>query len=249
MPRIGIMSDIHGNLEALEAVLRAVQAEGIKYLVHLGDLVGYNASPRECVELLNCHQTISILGNHDLAIMEPKAAENFNVLAYQALKYSLQQLRSQHIRYLQSLPRIEVIWDRYLLCHGSPENLETYILNVFQARRIFNLLGNGYRGIRICFFGHTHLQALWSCDPRGKVSTMPALSGSMVLDRDLRYLVNPGSVGQPRQGDNQAHYLVFDSEEEVVHFRAVPYDIGKAQDKILRAQLPEYLALRLREGI
>jgi putative phosphoesterase len=249
MPRIGIISDIHGNLEALEAVLKAVRSDGVDYLVQLGDLVGYNADPQECLQIIKNSNVISILGNHDLAVLEPQMMESFNVLAHQALHYSRDQLAPQDIRYLQSLPLGEVLWDRYLLCHGTPENLETYILNVFQAKRVFNLLGKRYQGIHVCFFGHTHVQKLWICDQRGKVFSPANSARSVSLDPELMYLINPGSVGQPRQGDNQARYLVLDSDMSLVHFRAVSYDVRKAQQKILRARLPEYLALRLADGI
>jgi len=249
MPRIGIISDVHGNLEALEAVLKATREDDIEYLIHLGDLVGYNASPSECLQLLQREGAISVLGNHDLAILEPASAEGFNVLAYQALSYCHQQLTSRDIRYLQSLPRIEVLWDRYLLCHGTPENLETYIINVFQAKRIFNLLRKRYGGIHICFFGHTHIQRLWISDQRGKVFAPAVIPDAISLQSENMYLINPGSVGQPRQQDNRARYLLFDSDQGVISFRAVPYDVEKAQHKIIKARLPEYLARRLQDGI
>jgi predicted phosphodiesterase len=249
MARIAVLSDVHGNLEALEAVLEALQSEPVDHLIHLGDLVGYNANPRECLQLLQGYRVISILGNHDLATLEPHRAEGFNVLAYQAIKYVQTQLTAEDLRYLRSLPRIEVLWDRFLICHGTPESLDTYILNLFQAKRIFNLLRRSYEGIRICFFGHTHLQRLWLRDARGKVLASPIPPETVRLDAENMYLINPGSVGQPRQQDNRAHYLVFDSEGENVSFKAVSYDIRKAQEKILRARLPEYLASRLADGI
>ncbi len=249
MARIAVISDIHGNLEALEAVLLAIQKSKVDHLVHLGDLVGYNANPRECVELLREHQAICVLGNHDMALLEPRFAENFNVMAFQALHYSISQLTPLEKRYLQGLARSEVLWDRYLICHGTPESLESYIQNVFQAKRTFNLLRKHYSGVRVCFFGHTHVQTAWISDPRGKVFALEHSNGELHLESDHRYLVNPGSVGQPRQRDNRAHYLLFDSEREVVAFRAVPYDIKTAQDKILKAKLPQYLALRLNDGI
>jgi predicted phosphodiesterase len=249
MPRIAIISDIHGNLEALEAVFKSIDSDAVEYIVHLGDLVGYNASPRECLQLLQNKRVISILGNHDFGVLEPESAENFNVLAFQALTYSIRQLTHQDRRYLLSLPRTEVLWDRYLLCHGTPENLETYILNVFQAKRIFNLLLRYYSGVHVCFFGHTHQQYTWASDPRGKVFFPANGCDSLSLQADHHYLINPGSVGQPRQKDNRARYLVFDTEQEIVWFRAVSYNIKKAQEKIRKAKLPDYLALRLQEGI
>jgi predicted phosphodiesterase len=249
MPRIAIISDIHGNLEALEAVLKAIETDGVQYIIHLGDLVGYNANPRECLHLLQTRRVISILGNHDHAVLEPDSADNFNVLAFQALAYSIRQLSQQDRQYLLGMPRIEVLWDHYMICHGSPESLETYIMNIFQAKRIFNLLGRHYSGVRVCFFGHTHMQHVWASDPRGKVLS-PSCSGeSLSLEAEHIYLINPGSVGQPRQKDNRARYLLFDTDREHLTFRAISYDIRKAQEKIRNAKLPDYLALRLQDGI
>lgn len=249
MPRAAIISDIHGNLEALQAVLKAIEFDGVDYIVHLGDLVGYNASPRECIQLLQEKRAVSILGNHDLAILEPRMVKNFNVLANRAITYCQKQLTLADVRYLQSMPRVEVLWDKYLLCHGSPESLESYVLNLFQAKRLFNLLRKRYLGIRFCFFGHTHIQKLWICDQRGKVVSPLELPDQIALQTEHRYLINPGSVGQPRQRDSRAHYLLFDTNQEIVHFKAVPYDIEKAQKKIVQADLPEYLAHRLQDGI
>ncbi len=249
MSLVAILADIHGNLEALEAVLAAVRHDGADYHVHLGDLVGYNANPRECLHLVQKRRCITVLGNHDLALLEPAMAAGFNVLAHQALLYSRQQLTDSDLHYLQHLPQVEVLWDKYLICHASPENLLTYIMNVFQARRVFNLLHRRFSGLRIGFHGHTHVQRLWIHDPRGKVVALNPPAQPFKLEPENSYLINPGSVGQPRQQDNRASYLLFDSTQEMIHFKAVPYDIPKAQRKILQAQLPEYLAHRLQDGI
>ena len=248
MPRIGIISDIHSNLEALEAVLKAIESRSVEIIVHLGDSVGYNANPSECLQILRQKGVISVLGNHDLATLEPQTAETFNVLAYEAIRYSQHQLTASDLRYLQNMPRVEVLWDRYLFCHGTPENLQTYILNMFQAKRTFNLLKKCYEGIRVCFFGHTHQQKFWIRDQRGKVSSSLDLSGPVSLEPDNLYLINPGSVGQSRQHDNRAHYLIFDSDRQMIWFEAVSYEIEKTQRKILQAGLPEYLAIRLQDG-
>lgn len=249
MPRIAVLSDIHGNLEALEAVLRHAKAEGVAGLVQLGDLVGYNANPRECLLLVREEGMQSVLGNHDLAVLEPALAESFNVLAYEALQYSAERLTDGDRQYLKSLPRNRVLLSSYLLCHGTPENAESYILHAFQAKRVFNLLQRKYPGIRVCFFGHTHLQKVWIKDERGKVFSPPAIPPGFSIEDGKHYLINPGSVGQPRQKNNHAHYLIFDSDAEVITFKTAPYDIRKAQRKIREAGLPEYLARRLAEGV
>jgi len=249
MERIAVLSDVHGNQEAFEAVLKALSAEDVRHIVHLGDLVGYNANPRECLQIARRSELTSVLGNHDLAILEPHTAEDFNVLAYQAIKYAQTQLTSPDLQYLETLPRARMLHDRYLICHGTPESIDSYILTLFQAKRVFNLLRSRFNGIRICFFGHTHVQKLWLRDPRGKVTSVAPNSPSFSLDPECMYLINPGSVGQPRQHDNRAHYLIFDSINERVSFKTVPYDISKAQHKIRQARLPDYLAARLQDGI
>lgn len=249
MPRIAIISDIHSNLEALSSVLNDINRDGPCTIVHLGDLVGYNANPQECLRILRDRKVISILGNHDLAAFEPAMAESFNVLAHEALRYSRDHLSPGDMTYLASLPRTEMLNGSCLLCHGTPENIQTYIGNVFQAKRTFNLLRKRYAGIHACFYGHTHLQKVWVRDQRGKVMGLKPLPTMLELDPDKMYLINPGSVGQPRQQDNRAHYLTFDFTEHRVHFKAVAYNIAKTQEKILRAKLPEYLALRLQDGV
>jgi predicted phosphodiesterase len=249
MPRVGIISDVHGNLEALEAVLNAVQADGVEHVVHLGDLVGYNANPRECIHLVKERVITSVLGNHDLALLEPQYAEGFNILAHQALHYSRCQLSNGDKRFLEGLPRSDLLLGNYLLCHGTPESIGSYILHTFQAKRVFNLLQKSYAGIRACFFGHTHVQRVWMRDERGRVSSPQATNGFMAMENGKLYLVNPGSVGQPRQGDKRAHFIIFDADSGLIHFRAVHYDIPKTQRSIREAGLPEYLALRLEDGV
>ena len=249
MPRFGIISDVHGNLEAFEAVLSAIQAEDVEHVVHLGDLVGYNANPRECLHLVQERQVASVLGNHDLAILEPRYAEGFNILAYQALHYSERQLSLDDKRFLEGLPHSDLLLGAYLLCHGTPESIGSYILHAFQAKRVFNLIQKSYPGTHVCFFGHTHVQRVWVRDERGRVFAPKVNNGFMALESGKLYLINPGSVGQPRQGDKRAHYLIFDTDPGVIQFRAVPYDIRKTQKSILEAGLPEYLALRLEDGV
>ena len=249
MSLVGIISDIHGNLEALRAVLRAMDKDGAELLIHLGDLVGYNANPSECLNLVRSRKVVSVLGNHDLAALDPKMAESFNIFAHQAIMYTRRQLSGADLRYIHSIPRIDVLWDKYLCCHGTPASLESYISNLFQAKRTFNLLQKHYKGIHVCFFGHTHMQKLWIRDPRGKVSLMQNPQGAVKLNPDVIYLINPGSVGQPRQKDNRAHYILLDTAKQCVWLKAVPYEIKKAQAKIIAAGLPEYLAKRLEDGI
>ncbi len=248
MARVAILSDIHGNLEALESVLRAAQAEGVDAFWHLGDLVGYNADPKACLEILRECGARGVQGNHDLAALDPQIAESFNVLAYEAIHYTIRQLNSAHLAQLHALPLCRTM-EGVLLCHGTPETPHSYILNLYQARRIFNLMRKKYADIHVCFFGHTHQQKVWVQDPRGKVTALDFMDDTLRLNPENIYLINPGSVGQPRQQDSRARFLVFDTDLHAVLFRAVPYDVKRAQEKIFRAGLPEYLALRLQDGV
>jgi len=247
--RIAFISDIHSNLEALKAVLDELNKEDISLIINLGDLVGYNASPRECVDLVQERQIISILGNHDLAATHLEFAEGFNILAYQALVWSANTLLPEHKRFLEKLEDTRVFWNRYLAFHGAPENPDAYIFYLFQVKKAFNYMRKKTAGVRIGFFGHTHKRAFWQRDVRGKVSSLDIPAEPLLLDPEQMYLINPGSVGQPRGNHWEASYLIFNNAPERVEFRSVAYDLHLAQAKIREAKLPEYLAERLAAGV
>jgi diadenosine tetraphosphatase ApaH/serine/threonine PP2A family protein phosphatase len=244
--RLALISDIHSNLEALLSVLERLHREAVDSILNLGDLVGYNASPAECLAVLKRRPDIlNLAGNHDLAVLSPQRAEAFNIIAYQAVKWCREQLPPEDLEFLESLPltRQSPGWWG---CHGTPSNPDTYIAYHFQGKRVLKDLSNG-PGPRVCFFGHTHRRALWYRDIRGKVA-LQDLSPFMILSREGHYLINPGSVGQPRDGNPEAAYAIFDDEEFSIRFDSVPYDIAAAQQRILAAGLPPYLAERLALG-
>jgi predicted phosphodiesterase len=247
--RIAVIADIHSNLEAFRAVLDDLAQESLSAIVNLGDLVGYNANPGECVDLAKEHQLISIQGNHDRAAVQPRFAENFNLLAHQAVLWSASALNSEQKGFLGSLPPILLLWDNYLIFHGSPDDLEAYIFYPFQARKAFAHMRKKMPGVNVAFFGHTHHCAVWRRDIRGTVESLPIPEASMALDQEEMYLINPGSVGQPRQRHWEASYLIFTTEPPAVEFRSVPYDLHTAQAKIREARLPDYLADRLAVGV
>ncbi|MGC8719900.1 MAG: metallophosphoesterase family protein [Thermodesulforhabdaceae bacterium] len=244
-----ILSDIHSNVEALEAVLRDISTWRVDRIIHLGDLVGYNASPRECVELARQEGFQGVHGNHDLAALDLALSEGFNLLAYQAILFTRSELDDASRQYLERLPFCLILEGEIAFFHGSPENVNTYILNLYQAKRAFNYIAKQLLSVKIGFFGHTHVRRLWARDRVGKVRSIPVESDVIRIKDNEMYLINPGSVGQPRGRDNRAHYVIFDLSNRTVIFRSVPYDIHRAQQKILKAQLPEFLALRLAEGI
>ncbi|MGD8373210.1 MAG: metallophosphoesterase family protein [Syntrophobacterales bacterium] len=247
--KVAFISDIHSNIEALKAVLDAIDQEDISLIINLGDLVGYNASPVECVDLVQGRQIISIQGNHDRAATEMKYAESFNILAYQAMKWSANKLAPAHKRFLKKLEHTRVIWDRYLVFHGAPGNPDAYLFYLFQAKKAFNYMRKRTVGVRIGFFGHTHKRAVWQRDVRGKVSSLKISEENILLDPEQMYLINPGSVGQPREHNWKASYLIFSNEPEMIQFKSVSYDLHSAQARIRNAKLPEYLAERLETGV
>ncbi len=247
--KIAIISDIHSNLEALHAVLRKIEKEKVEAVVNLGDIVGYNASPDECITEIRRCATISVSGNHDAAVYDLASRESFNVFANMAIRWTQSKLSEQNAEYLKNLPFFTILWDRFIACHGTLKSNDSYIVKPFQARRMFNAMRRDYKSIRICFFGHTHRQAVWVRDVRGKVQQLNPHETTLILDPEKMYLINPGSVGQPRQNDWRASFIIFEPDETKITFHLVPYDLYKAQQKILKSGLPSFLAERLAEGV
>ena len=245
--RLAVIADIHSNREALDSVLARIDQEGVEAILNLGDLVGYNASPNECLELLHGRNVWSLAGNHDLALLDPERAQYFNIIAYEALMWCRQQIRPEFLEFLQSLPLLREQPGSFLACHGTPASVDTYIAYHFQGKRVLKDLFKR-AGLRVCFFGHTHRRALWYRDIRGKVALRQIAPTTMQLSREEHYLINPGSVGQPRDGNPEAAYAIFDDEEFSIRFKSAPYDVSGAQRRILAAGLPPYLAERLALG-
>jgi predicted phosphodiesterase len=246
--RVAVLSDIHANFEAFHAVVQDLWHRSEKIL-NLGDLVGYNASPNECVELSRDINMNSIQGNHDLAVCNPGLAESFNIYARNAVLWTRNTLTKENIQFLS---RLEA--NRHLpcglACHGSPESASSYIDLHFQARSVLKRMKKGFWGkANVCLFGHTHKRKIWRMDVRGKVAPVEIpLDGTIALNDEEFYLFNPGSVGQPRNGDPRSSYLIFDTKENTVRFRFVDYDLALTMKKIIDANLPEFFANRLMYG-
>jgi len=245
--RLALISDIHSNVHALERVLAQLDREGVDQILNLGDLVGYNAAPNECLELLVGREVASLAGNHDRALLDLGLAQNFNIIAYQAIVWCHHQVRPEFMELLRNLPLTREGPD-FLACHGTPTSADSYISYHFQGKNVLKLLARGL-GLRVCFFGHTHRRALWYRDIRGKVATLPVSGDKILLEPGCHYLINPGSVGQPRDGNPEAAFAIFDDQEFSIHFKTVPYNVAAAQESILKAGLPEFLAERLAQGI
>jgi predicted phosphodiesterase len=238
-----IVSDIHGNYEALEAVLEHARGRYDKILC-LGDLVGYGADPNPVAEWAKLNVASVVRGNHDRACTGTDSLEYFNPSARASALWTRGVLTPANLSYLEHLARgpLRIMDGDFDLVHGSPLDEDEYLVGVEDVQ----FLGN-YLETKLTFFGHTHLQGGFLVAPHGVRGIVP--DRVVQLEPDYYYLINPGSVGQPRDGDPRAAYALYSREERTVEYGRVPYDIGKAASKILQAGLPESLAMRLFEGV
>lgn len=243
--RTAVISDIHANLEAFESVLDAIADLGVGEIFCLGDIVGYNANPNECVDIIRDRNIACVLGNHDACAAGLEEPDSFNPVAWNALLWTRETLSGVNKSFLLQLPREQALRDCFLF-HGSLHDTNRYLADSYEARRNFRLLERLPGGPRIGFFGHTHVMIAFT-DERGVVTT--DRSHDLRLSPENRYLINPGSVGQPRDGDPRASFLVYDSDERRIAFHRRVYDIRASQDKIMRARLPTRLADRLAWGL
>jgi predicted phosphodiesterase len=242
--RIAVIADIHANLDALQAVLERIHALKVDEIVCLGDIVGYNANPNECVDILRKEKILSVLGNHDACAAGLEEPYRFNALAQRALIWTREHLTEVNRSFLLELPREKMAHDHFLF-HGSIHNTNRYILSRDDITDNFQSLAALPGALKLGFFGHTHVRTAF-IDHRGVISR--ELSLDLSISPEKRYLINPGSVGQPRDGDPRAAFLVYDSIDHVIIFHRIEYDIRTCQDKVIRAGLPPQLAERLGEG-
>jgi len=243
--RYAVISDIHANLEALQAVLSKISTLAVDAMLCLGDIVGYNADPNECLKVVRNEGIRSIMGNHDSFACGLEEADNFNPAAQKAILWTRGQLTEENSMYLTTLPR-ELSVNNMFIFHGSVHDTNRYIDDTDDVRRNFLMLRELTYKPLLGFFGHTHVKNAYSFY-RGVVS--PELSDGLLIADSRRYLINPGSVGQPRDGDPRAAFLVYDNEENNMIFYRIDYDIGKCQEKIMKAGLPRQLADRLSRGM
>ncbi len=241
--KIGIIADVHANLEAFQAVLNAFDKHGVDSIVHLGDIAGYNANPNECIDLMRARGIESVLGNHDAAACGLEDPWFFRSAAKKAVEWTSERLTEENRCYLCSLPEELLFNCRCLGVHGSPTSRDDYIIDWLDAMRQLEYL-NG-REVSICFFGHSHKPALFS--EKGALHRLE-VSQSHTLEQANRYFINPGAVGQPRDKDWRACYGILDVDALRIDFYRVEYDIDTACRKVLEGGLPEDNAKRLRRG-
>jgi predicted phosphodiesterase len=246
--KYAILSDIHANLEALQAVLEDARPRAETF-VCLGDIVGYNADPVACLHLIQELCEVVVIGNHDQAAVGLRSYDDFNPYAQAAIDWTMTQLTPDDMAFLQALPVNAPFGERYLAAHGSPRHTDEYLLHHARIKQNFVHLMQWMPQIHCCFVGHTHIPMVWQCTGKGLVSRIGDFeSDTIALDPEQYYIVNPGSVGQPRHGDPASSYVVLDDVANTLTYRAVPYDIVAAQDKIYDAMLPIPLAERLEVG-
>ncbi len=241
--RLAVISDVHSNLEALRAVLKSIDEIGVDQIYHLGDVVGYNANPNECVDILRERNVNCLMGNHDAASCGVEDPWFFRSAAKKAALWTSDQLRDDAREFLRNLPDEITFNCSCLGVHGSPTSRDDYIIDWLDAMRQLEYL-NG-RPVDIVFFGHSHKASLFS--ERGATHSLEA-SQRHQLQRNNRYFINPGAVGQPRDRDPRAAFAIFDTDSLVIDFHRVPYDIDRTCEKIVQAGLPSKLARRLHQG-
>lgn len=240
--RYGLISDIHGNLEALQAVLKELEKQDVDEILCLGDIIGYGPDPEKCLQLVREHASIILAGNHDHAPLGLVDVTYFNVHARRAVEWTAAEISEETRTFLENCPLIHR-FEQFTIVHSTPANPPAweYILSIDDALENFPYFDN-----RCCFIGHSHVPAIISQSSEQQIRVRRV--NRLKLEEDHKYIINIGSVGQPRDLDPRAAFAVFDDESFVYELHRVSYDIGKVQRKILNRGLPPFLAERLALG-
>jgi len=240
--KFAIISDIHGNLPALQAVLTRIQEESCDEIVCLGDLVGYGPFPNECVETIRNVTDKIIIGNHDHAAIGLTNTTYFNPYAKAAIVWTQSVLTEETRRFLMSL-QMQISENGVLFVHATPCTPKEwdYILNTIDAAKNFRCFRE-----QVCFVGHSHMPSGFILLPDKHV--VNSEDNPIHFSDENRYIINVGSVGQPRDGDARAAFAIYDNEQKTVELVRVPYDIEKVQEAMLKCNLPIFLIERLRTG-
>jgi len=239
--KYALVSDVHGNLESLQHVLAVLSED--ETLVSLGDVVGYGPNPNECVAALRDRGGHAVLGNHDLAAVENFGVEHFNRAAREAIAWTQGVLDESSRTWLNALP-YELRFPDFLLVHGAPVNYFEYILDKRAAAAAFERTD-----ARVVFVGHTHIAEYWVREPDGTIGHKHMQHGGLLeLDVEKRYIIDVGSVGQPRDLNPQASFVRYDPAEMRVEWLRYDYPIAEVQKKMRAAGLPRYLVDRLSLG-
>lgn len=238
--KYAVIADIHSNLEALEVVLADAKAQQCTHYCCIGDVVGYGANPRECLEIVRSMGMPCVKGNHDEYCSMDETLEGFNPHAAEAVQWTRQQLSPEDRQWLRDLKYVRLVAS-FSMVHATLDVPQRwgYVFDKLAAAASFT-----YQNTSVCFFGHTHVPVAFIRDSMVRGGTYSKFK----VEPGRKYFVNVGSVGQPRDLNPKAAYVVYDLDEQTIELRRLDYDIGKAQQKILEAGLPPRLAERLAHG-
>lgn len=240
--KYAIFSDIHSNLEAFQAALDSMEREGAEKRIFLGDIVGYGANPNECIEIVREKSDLALAGNHDYGLIGKTGLDRFNRYAKEALLWTKEVVSEDNIGYLRSLP-IREEFDSMTLVHSSPKEPERwrYIMNSAEAAEQFTAFNT-----QICFVGHSHRPIIIEMNQVGEIGG--GLESEIQIRDGHCYIINAGSIGQPRDGNPEAAYCLYDSEQGLAKIIRVPYNIEGQQAKMRKVGLSEYLIDRIEHG-
>jgi predicted phosphodiesterase len=244
--KYAIISDIHSNYEAFYCVLEDIKNEKVDKIYCCGDIVGYGPSPNECIELIREYSIVSVVGNHDVAVLGKTELSWFNETAREAIKINQSLLNKQNLDFLNFLPQ-KIEEDKFLIVHGSPRDyIYEYLLTV-QSLRINIKLFNQ----QICFCGHTHIPVVYSFNFSNGEENILIPEGDEYLveiNNDTKYIVNVGSIGQPRDGNPKSCYVIFDIDNNIIKYKRLEYNISLVQEKMKLLNIPHFLITRLEFG-
>lgn len=242
--RYAILADIHSNLESFTAVLKDIEQHGgADEIWCLGDVVGYGSEPHQCIGLLRQHNHFCVAGNHDWASIGKLNTSYFNPDAAAVAQWTAKQLTPEDMKYLQELPTL-LEGEEFTMVHGSPrEPLLEYLLSISTAKENFSRFNTTF-----CLVGHSHVPVIFKYE-KGEYTSSKFLPNIAIALGEDRAIINPGSVGQPRDGDPRASYALYDDEAKVIRLHRVEYDFKATQAKMIEQKLPVSLVARLGRGI
>lgn len=241
---IAIITDLHANLEATQAVFKEIDRRKPDHVLCLGDLTGYNANPNEVVDIIREREIPTVMGNHDAAVCGLEDPWFFRSAAKRAIEWQIEALREDNRRWLSTCPEQIQFGGAFLAVHGSPSSRDDYIIDWLDAMRQLEYL-NGRATLKACFFGHSHRKSFFS--ETGNTN-MADVGDFVQLNSSNRSFINPGAVGQPRDRDPRAAFGFFDAQKLTFEYCRVEYDIESCSKRILDAGLPGELARRLAKG-
>jgi len=244
--RYAFVSDIHSNFEAFTKALSLIEKANVDKIIGAGDIVGYGSDPENCIKLVRSHLIESVAGNHDYAVNNDEEKNLFNPYAKEAINWTRGVLSQEDLGFLGSL-KMTIEEEAFIVFHGFLDSLSpfTYILSDYEAWRSFNNMS-----VDIGFYGHTHIAGAYIMEDSGNIKFVSGVKGFDInLEETKRYLINVGSVGQPRDGNPNGAYAIFDSGTNRVEIHRFSYDIETTYQKIIKAGLPAFLGERLFSGI